>query len=166
MRDGHLAPACALALFALVVFAAGGIAAADWVSYLDPSLISEIILHNGELYLATSGGLVVYNPSTGDVDQFTNTIGLPSTFLTCLTVDSNGDIYAGTEDAGIARPTVHVRWFQRDDADQYVSRPGRRSHYISRGMGRYRYLRYAGRCRFDRAGLRKHAFPRRRRAAE
>ncbi|MEJ2722773.1 MAG: two-component regulator propeller domain-containing protein [bacterium] len=78
-------------------------AAADWISYVDPSLISGIVLHNGELYIASSGGLVVYDPESSSFEQFDNTVGLPSNFLTCLTFDAVGNLYVGTEDSGIAR---------------------------------------------------------------
>ena len=74
-----------------------------WTSYVDPSLISEIVLHQGELYIASSGGLLIFDPATQSFEQFTNTIGLPSNFLTALVFDNFGSIYVGTEDAGIAR---------------------------------------------------------------
>lgn len=74
-----------------------------WVSHVDPSLISEIVLRDGELYIASSGGLVIYQPADSSFEQFTNTIGLPSNFLTCLAFDNSGSIWVGTEDAGIAR---------------------------------------------------------------
>lgn len=78
-----------------------------WTSVVDPSLISEVVLEGGRLYLGTSGGLVIFNASDGSVQQFTNTIGLPSNFLTALVFDNNGDIWVGTEDAGVAR--LHSR---------------------------------------------------------
>jgi hypothetical protein len=83
--------------------AAGVSAAPKWKSYVDPSLISEISARGGDLYLATTGGLVVYHPSTGKYEQYNNTIGLPSNFLTCLAVDAKGRLWVGTETAGIAR---------------------------------------------------------------
>jgi len=74
----------------------------QWVSHVDPSLISEIVLRSGELYLATSGGLLIYDPSGALLDRFDNTDGLPSNFLTALVFDNN-DLWVGTENAGVAR---------------------------------------------------------------
>ncbi|UCG50950.1 MAG: T9SS type A sorting domain-containing protein [Candidatus Latescibacterota bacterium] len=92
-------------IFFLLVLANPGASGAEakWVSHVDPSLMSEIVLWDGELYIASTGGLLIYNPSNSSFEQFTNTIGLPSNFLTCLTFDSSGDIYVGTEDSGVAR---------------------------------------------------------------
>lgn len=77
--------------------------APKWVSHVDPSMISEIELRDGELYLASTGGLVIYDPSNGSVEQFDNTIGLPSNFLTCLVFDNAGDLWVGTDGSGLAR---------------------------------------------------------------
>ncbi len=74
-----------------------------WVSHVDPSLISEIVLHDGEFYIASTGGLLIHRPGESSFEQFTNVIGLPSSFLTCLVFDSSGRMWVGTEDSGIAR---------------------------------------------------------------
>ena len=79
------------------------VSAGRWVNYVDPSLISEIVSRDGELYIASSGGLLVYDPDGPSYEQFTNTTGLPSNFLTCLTFDHLGNLYVGTETSGIAR---------------------------------------------------------------
>lgn len=78
-------------------------AAGKWKSYVDPSFISEVVHRDGDLYLATTGGLVIYDISAGTFDQYTNTIGLPSNFLTCLLFDDRGRLWVGTERSGIAR---------------------------------------------------------------
>jgi len=87
-----------LALPAVSVDAAG-----EWTSHVSASFVSDIVLYNGELYMATSGGLVILDPSTGDMDQFTNTVGLPSNNLTSLVVDNSGSIWVGTFDSGLAK---------------------------------------------------------------
>jgi ligand-binding sensor domain-containing protein len=87
-----------------VAWAASGVSAAPkWKSYVDPSLISGIAARGGDLYLATTGGLIVYHTSTETYEQYNNTIGLPSNFLTCLVFDAKGKLWVGTETAGIAR---------------------------------------------------------------
>jgi ligand-binding sensor domain-containing protein len=77
--------------------------AGKWTSYVDPSLISDIVLRDGKLYMATTGGLVVYQISDETFEQFTNTAGLPSNFLTCLMFDEAGRLWVGTEKSGVAR---------------------------------------------------------------
>ena len=32
-----------------------------WQNHVDPSLIREIVYRDGELFMATSGGIVIYN---------------------------------------------------------------------------------------------------------
>ena len=62
-RHAQARSVAALAI-AVVILVVGFTAAEDWTSYLDPSLISEITLSGGELYLATGGGLVIFDPAT------------------------------------------------------------------------------------------------------
>jgi ligand-binding sensor domain-containing protein len=76
---------------------------ATWVNHVEPGYVSEIILKDSELYIATSGGLLIYEPSDSSFEQFDNTIGLPANFLTCLVVANGGELYVGTGDNGIAR---------------------------------------------------------------
>lgn len=72
-----------------------------WTGYVDASLISEIVAKDGEFYMASFGGLLIYNPADTTFEQYTNAIGLPSNYLTSLAFSSNGRLYVGTEDAGI-----------------------------------------------------------------
>jgi ligand-binding sensor domain-containing protein len=74
-----------------------------WVNHVNPSFITEIVLRNGGLYIATDGGLLVYQPSDSTFEQFNNTMGLPSNLLTCLAFDNGGSLYVGTDESGIAR---------------------------------------------------------------
>ncbi|UCH83317.1 MAG: hypothetical protein JSW50_12765, partial [Candidatus Latescibacterota bacterium] len=101
-RLASLGFAATLLLFAVSIPAVSN-DAGRWFSYVDPSLMSGIVSRDGELYIASSGGLVIYDPAGPSYEQFTNTIGLPSNFLTCLTFDHLGNLYVGTEEAGIAR---------------------------------------------------------------
>jgi ligand-binding sensor domain-containing protein len=74
-----------------------------WTNYLDPSLITEIVIHQDLFYVATHGGLLVYNPVDSSFEQYTTADGLPSNSLSSCVFNSSGDLYIGTEDAGIAR---------------------------------------------------------------
>jgi ligand-binding sensor domain-containing protein len=88
-----------LALYPAMALGQGGV----WQGYVDASLISEIDEWDGEFYIATIGGLLVYNPADTTFDQVTNVDGLPANFLTCVAVDNNGTVWVGTEESGMAR---------------------------------------------------------------
>lgn len=79
-------------------------AAADkWHNHIDASMINEIVPRGNELYIATFGGILVYDRTDGTFQQYTNDTGLTSNALRCLTFAANGDIYAGTTDIGVAK---------------------------------------------------------------
>lgn len=90
-------------VLALLLPAGAGPEAKTWTTHVDPSFVSEIVLDDGRLYIATSGGLLIYRPSDGTFEQYTNTMGLPSNFLTALAFDEDGTLWVGTERSGIAR---------------------------------------------------------------
>jgi hypothetical protein len=83
--------------------AVAGHAQPRWTNYLDTSIIREIVHRDGDLYMATSGGLVVYHISSGTFESFGNVDGLPSNDLTCLVMDASGTMYVGTSNIGIAK---------------------------------------------------------------
>lgn len=74
-----------------------------WSNHVEPSYISEIIERDGELYIASRGGLLVFDPSDSTYQQFDKPFGLPSNFLTSLAFASDGSLYVGTEDVGMAQ---------------------------------------------------------------
>jgi ligand-binding sensor domain-containing protein len=77
-----------------------------WVNHVDPSIVGSIVHRDGELFMATSGGIVIYTPSSGQFEQFTNSTALPSNSLTSLVFDDGGDLWIGTQDVGVARVTL------------------------------------------------------------
>ena len=74
-----------------------------WTNYLDSSLITEIVIYQDLFYIATHGGLLIYDPVDSSFKQYTTADGLPSNSLSSCVFDSSGDLYIGTEDAGVAR---------------------------------------------------------------
>jgi ligand-binding sensor domain-containing protein len=79
---------------------------ARWASHLDPSWIREIVHSDGDLLMATGGGLLVYDVAAGSFAQYTNISGLPSNDLSCLFVDDNGLLYVGTNDVGVFKVRI------------------------------------------------------------
>jgi ligand-binding sensor domain-containing protein len=77
-----------------------------WTSHLSASWIREIVHRDERLYLATGGGLVVFDTASEEFTQYTNVSGLPSNNLTCLDFLPDGSLYVGTQDIGLAVVTI------------------------------------------------------------
>ena len=97
-----------LAVGALTLFAAGAVstpalAQAKWTNYIDASMINDIVERDGVLYMATFGGLLLYDVADGEFEQFNNVDGLPSNSLRCLVFEDDGDLYIGSTDLGVAK---------------------------------------------------------------
>ena len=75
----------------------------EWTNYLETSMINEIVYKDGVLYMATFGGLVLYDVARGEFEQFANVPGMPSNALRCLTFDTDNNLYLGTSDFGITK---------------------------------------------------------------
>ena len=102
-----------IAAWVLLILFAGVVAPPDaaiadtrWQNFMDASLIRGMVHRNGELYMATNGGLLIYTLDTGEFDQIDNTDGLPSNNLTCLLFDDGGNLWIGSVDVGVARVTL------------------------------------------------------------
>jgi len=100
-EHGKMSSVCLAAVFAAAVSAPA--AGTSWHNHIDASMINEIVPRGNDLYVATYGGILVYDRSDGSFRQYTNDTGLPSNSLRCLTFDANGDIYAGSGDIGVAK---------------------------------------------------------------
>lgn len=74
-----------------------------WKSHVDPRLIEEMIYSDGDILMATSGGLLIYNRAAARFEQLTNDGGLVSNSLSALALDENGALWIGTRDAGMMK---------------------------------------------------------------
>ncbi len=74
-----------------------------WVNHLDTSMINEIVYKDGVLYMATFGGLVLYDVARGEFEQFANIPRIPSNAMRCLAFDADDNLYIGTADFGVAK---------------------------------------------------------------
>ncbi len=95
----------ALAAPALLAFglAAPASAQIEWTNHIDASMINEIVHKDGVLYMATFGGLLVYDVARAQFEQFDNVDGLPSNAMQCLAFDAGDNLYIGTADFGVAK---------------------------------------------------------------
>lgn len=80
---------------------AGG--AGDWTAYTFANDIRAMAFDRGDIWLATSGGAVRFEPSTEQFFLFTNTDGLSGNDVTGLAVDVNRDVWFGTQSQGLSR---------------------------------------------------------------
>jgi ligand-binding sensor domain-containing protein len=74
-----------------------------WTNYIDASMINDIVERDGVLYMATFGGLLLYDVARGEFEQFDNGDGLPSNSLRCLVFEDDDDLYIGFADLGVAK---------------------------------------------------------------
>jgi ligand-binding sensor domain-containing protein len=78
-----------------------------WKTQVDSHLIEEMIYSDGELIMATSGGLLFYDLSEARFENMTTDAGLVSNSLSCLVLDTNGSLWVGTHDAGMMKIILH-----------------------------------------------------------
>lgn len=101
--NGDLRRAICATLFALLATTQTAHAQSRWHNHIDTSAINEIVARGDLLYMATLGGLLIYDTTKGTFDHYDNVSGLPSNSLTCLTFDASGNLYIGTDDIGISK---------------------------------------------------------------
>ncbi|MGD8413273.1 MAG: T9SS type A sorting domain-containing protein [Candidatus Latescibacterota bacterium] len=77
-----------------------------WKNYVDPSIINAIVHRDGELFMPTSGGILIYTLGSGEFEQLNNSSGLPSNSLTSLVFGAGDDLWIGTADVGVVRATL------------------------------------------------------------
>ncbi len=95
----------AFSVFCAGVVLAGASVSAQvkWTNYIDASMINDIVHRDGVLYMATFGGLLLYDVDRGEFEQFDNVDGLPSNQLRSLVFDDDDNLYIATADFGVAK---------------------------------------------------------------
>lgn len=72
-----------------------------WRNFTDMKTVRAIAATADSLWVATSGGLFLFNPSSNLFAKFTNSEGLSSNDLTSVTVDGTGRVWVGSSDGFI-----------------------------------------------------------------
>lgn len=72
-----------------------------WRNFTDMKTVRAIAATTDSLWVATSGGLFLFNPSSNLFAKFTNSEGLSSNDLTAVTVDGRGRVWVGSSDGFI-----------------------------------------------------------------
>ncbi|MDD5087738.1 MAG: hypothetical protein PHI18_02930, partial [bacterium] len=91
--------ALAASLFPLLCFGY----AYDWTTHTSTSDVMDVMLRDGTVWMATTGGLSSYDPATGAFEVYTNTRGLAMNACVAVGQDVHGFIWAGLSDARISR---------------------------------------------------------------
>jgi ligand-binding sensor domain-containing protein len=72
-----------------------------WRNFTDMKTVRAIAATTDSLWVATSGGLFLFNPSSNAFAKFTNSEGLSSNDLTAVTIDGTGRVWVGSSDGFI-----------------------------------------------------------------
>ncbi|HEY3295882.1 MAG TPA: hypothetical protein VGL38_10625 [bacterium] len=81
----------------------------QWTTFTSTSNVVDMVVSQGKVWTATSGGLAGYDPVSGTFDLYTNTRGLAMNECVAVGTDARGFVWAGLGDARITRinPTTH-----------------------------------------------------------
>ena len=81
---------------------------------------------NGDVWMATNAGLSRYNQKNAQWTHFTQASGLPTNKISCLSFDSLGNIYVGTQCDGLVvgrSESNYSIWTQTKGPDEFPDRP-------------------------------------------
>ncbi len=92
-------------LLALLVSATGAMGQDDgtWSAYTSMRPVEQVLDRDGEVWCATGGGVLRYDPDTSEYGRFTRLQGLAGNHVLSLAVDGAGDLWFGTDGAGLSR---------------------------------------------------------------
>lgn len=75
----------------------------QWETFTSTSDVRDIESVHGQLWAATTGGLIHFDPQTGMFDVYTNTRGLSTNRCVAVGADSRGGTWVGLEDRRLNR---------------------------------------------------------------
>ena len=83
-------------LISLSVFFLTTTQAEKWFNYTKKDNINDMVIHNGQIWMATTGGVVVYDLVGNAVAEYTKANGLLHDNVRAIIIDNNGDFWFGT----------------------------------------------------------------------
>lgn len=92
-----------LVLLLLLADAAGAQEEAEWTAYTSMRSIEQVLYHAGQIWSATSGGVLRYDPRTGEYGRLTRLQGLAGNRVLSVAADGGGDLWFGTDGQGLSR---------------------------------------------------------------
>jgi ligand-binding sensor domain-containing protein len=87
----------------IFLFKVGSARIGDWTTYTNKNNVQEVILRDGGLFCATTGGLVVLDTQDETITQLTNVDGLGGNHLTSVALDSSGNLWLGAQNGTISK---------------------------------------------------------------
>jgi ligand-binding sensor domain-containing protein len=121
----------------------------QWTTFTSTSNVVEMIVLDGRVWMATSGGLSAYNAANGTFEVYTNTRGLAMNQCTAIGKDAQGFIWVAHADARITRlnPVTGNIVLITDLQDEVFEITGildvGNSVFVSANNGLYRFAYYA-----------------------
>lgn len=80
--------------------------ASEWQTFTNMNYIGEILLKEGKLWCATTGGVVAFDRSDESATKFTNADGLGGNQLFCVAKDSLGSLWFGARNGTLTKYQV------------------------------------------------------------
>lgn len=93
--DTRTIPAAIIAVLLMASAAVADDVIRDWRSFTSFNQVTDMVVYKGEVWAATSGGLVRINPVTRIYHTYTNTDGLGTNQLYALAVDDRNRLWVG-----------------------------------------------------------------------
>lgn len=93
------------AVLALLILTTDAMAQEDgaWSAHTSMRPVEQVLYHGGDVWCATGGGVLRYDPDTAEYGRLTRLQGLAGNRVLSLAVDGAGDLWFGTEGSGLSR---------------------------------------------------------------
>jgi len=99
-QTGMLAACLGLAVIAP---STGQTTRTEWAVYTSMREINDLTYYQGQVWAATSGGVLRYDEEAGTYERFTRLDGLAGNRVLCVTADARGHLWFGTDGQGLSR---------------------------------------------------------------
>jgi ligand-binding sensor domain-containing protein len=94
---------CLIFIFSIFFFKLGSAGIGDWTTYTNKNYIQKVILKDGILWCATTGGMVAFNTQDRSLTQLTNVDGLGGNYLNSAIFDSSENLWLGAQNGTITK---------------------------------------------------------------
>jgi ligand-binding sensor domain-containing protein len=94
---------CLVFIFSVFLFKLGSAGIGDWTTYTNKNDVQKVMLKEGKLWCATTGGMVVLNIQDKSLTKLTNVDGLGGNYLYSTALDSGGSLWLGAQNGTISK---------------------------------------------------------------
>ena len=78
----------------------------DWSAFTSMRTMEAVLFHEDRVWCATSGGVLRYDPGSGEYERFTRLEGLAGNRVLSAAADADGHLWFGTDRQGLSRLRV------------------------------------------------------------